>query len=89
VDTLVKWVVIMLFAPIVVAAAVHAFALTFVALLPYLLLVAVVIGAVMGGLVGFMLRRHITRTLGDGGQGGLPVPPPDPIHRPRGARRDH
>ncbi len=83
-----KWVAIILFAPVVIGFAAQAFVVALIAIIPYVLLVAVTIGIVAGLTAGFVLRHQLPfRSSGGQETDEFPVPPPEPVRRPRGPRR--
>jgi hypothetical protein len=88
VDTFIKWVAIILFAPLVIGCAAQILVIAVVGILPYLLIIALTMGVVAGVAAGLVLRGRLPApSRGTTTDPDLPIPPPEPIRRPRGPRR--
>jgi hypothetical protein len=86
-DTFLKVVAIIIFAPVVIGFAAQAFVVALTAIFPYVLLFAVTIGGVAGLAAGFVLRHRLSQLLRQTDNQEFPIPPPEPTRRPRGPRR--
>jgi hypothetical protein len=82
---LIKWVFIVALLPGLAMAAVSILWQVLGLLLPILILFVVIISVVSGVSAGLTMRR---RAGNEESPDDMPYPPPEPIHRPRGPRRD-
>jgi hypothetical protein len=86
-DAFLKWVAIILFAPLVIGCAAQILVIALTAIIPYVLLFAITVGVVAGVAAGLVLRRRLPGPGRGGDTDDFPVPPPEPVRRPRGPRR--
>lgn len=86
-EPVLKWVAIILLAPVVMGFVAQAVVLTLTTIFPYILFLAVVIGVVAGASAGLVLRHRVPPPSRDREDHEFPVPPPEPVRRPRGPRR--
>ncbi len=81
-DSIVKFLLFLIFAPVLLAVALQVWLAFLAAILPWLMLLAVIVGLTAGLSAAFVLRRRLpTRN------GGNPLPPGAPPLGPYRARR--
>ncbi len=89
-DRLLTAFFVLLALPFLIGLALQAFTAALVALLPLIISVAILVGITAWGTAGLILLRRLPpRSRGGRPDDEFPIPPPEPVRRPRGPRREY